>query len=193
MNKQEFQASLEQLDWTIQELPIRYFGDPILHTVCQPVGDNEFAEESTISIADELLDVLRKYRERTGMGRGLAANQIGHTKRIIAVWFGDSPEVMCNPEMVSSEGMGSYFESCISSGALLVGEVIRSWKATFNYQDKNGNAQQLEADEKQTRILLHEIDHLDGITCDEKYEPRTMKIATGGKKEILGFEFKRLK
>ncbi len=193
VNKQEFQSSLEHFAWAIRELPIRYFGDPILHSVCQPVGENEFAEESTISIANELIVVLSKFHERTGMGRGLAANQIGYTKRMIGVWFGEAPEVMCNPELVSSEGTGSYYESCISSGALLAGEVIRPWMATFRYTDRNGNAQHLEADERQTRILLHEIDHLDGITCDEKYEPRTMEIATGGKNEILGFEFKRLK
>lgn len=193
MSDQDQRVNMEQFGWAARELPIKFFGDPILRTVCDPVGKEEFGDDTVKKIATELVDTLQKYRARTGMGRGLAANQIGHTKRMVAVWFDDEPEVMCNPEVVSSEGLGSYFESCISSGALLVGEVHRPWTAKFSFRDLDGNEKQFEADEKQTRILLHEIDHLDGITCDKKYLPKTLKIVTGGKEEILGYTFKRLK
>lgn len=143
-------------------------------------------------IADEMVDTLIKYREHTGMGRGLAANQIGYEKRMAVLWVDDSPVVLCNPQVNSSEGRGSYWESCISGGTLLVGEVFRVWMASFRYYDIDGEMHELLADEKQTRVLLHEIDHLNGISCSEKYEPGTMKIVTGGKEEIFGFKFRRL-
>ena len=191
-HNEELTNSLELAVWTARELPIRFFGDIVLRTVSTPIEEQEFGGDEVVQIAHELTDTLIKYREKTGLGRGLAANQIGYTRRIIAVLFNDETQVMCNPKTVSSEGLGSYWESCISSGALLVGEVHRPWTATFSYKTVDGNEQQIEADEKQTRILLHEIDHLDGITCDEKYEPKTMKIITGGKDEIFGFTFRKL-
>jgi len=160
--------------------------------VSTPVEEHEFGGVEVTRIADELTATLIKYREKTGLGRGLAANQIGYTRRIIAVLFDDEPQVMCNPKVVSSEGLGSYWESCISSGALLVGEVHRPWTATFSYNAVDGSEQHIEADEKQTRVLLHEIDHLDGITCDEKYEAKTMKVVTGGKEEIFGYAFSKI-
>ncbi len=192
MSKQDLQNSLELFAWTARELPIRFLGDELLKTVCQPVGKQEFETKNVNEIADELLAVLTKYREHTGMGRGLAANQIGYNKRMVAVWLNQKAEVLCNPEVASSEGLGSYWESCISSGALLIGEVHRAWAATFRYSDTSGTEHHLEADEKQTRVLLHEIDHLDGITCNEKYEPQTMRIVTGGKEEIMGYTFSRI-
>ena len=184
--------SLELFKWAARELPIRFYGDVALGTVCAPILKGEFGGAVLLQMANELTDTLMKYRKKTGMGRGLAANQIGYTRRIIVVLFEDEPLVMCNPSLVESEGLGSYMESCLSSGALLIGEVHRPWTATFRYYTVDGSEQQLEADEKQTRIILHEIDHLDGITCSEKYQPKTMKIVTGGKKEVFGYSFVKL-
>jgi peptide deformylase len=189
---EELINSLELFTWTARELPIKFFGDAVLRTVSMPIEVEEFGSDQVKQIAVELTNTLKKYREKTGLGRGLAANQIGYARRIIAVLFDDEVEVMCNPGVVTSEGLGSYWESCISSGASLVGEVHRPWTATFRYDTVDGVEQQLEADEKQTRIMLHEIDHIDGITCDEKYEPKTMKVVTGGKEEIFGYAFKKL-
>lgn len=184
--------SLELFKWAASELPIRFYGDEALGTVCTPIEVGQFGGDEAVQISDVLTDTLMKYRAKTGMGRGLAANQIGYTRRIIVVLLEDEPLVMCNPSLIVSEGLGSYMESCISSGALLIGEVHRPWTATFRYNTIDGSEQRLEADEKQTRVLLHEIDHLDGITCSEKYQPKTMKIVTGGKKEIFGYSFVKL-
>jgi peptide deformylase len=108
------------------------------------------------------------------------------------VWLNNKPEVLINPRMISSQGIGSYWESCISSGTLPIGEVHRPWKGIFEYQDKKGRSRRLEADEKQTRVLLHEIDHLNGIVCTERYEPRTTSFIYGGKEEILSYELRRI-
>ena len=112
---EDLTRSLELFTWATRELPIRFFGDAVLRTVCTLVEEQEFGGDEVKQIADKLTDTLMKYREKTGLGRGLAANQIGYTRRIIAVLFGDEPEVMCNPTLVESEGFGSYWESCISS------------------------------------------------------------------------------
>jgi peptide deformylase len=75
---------------------------------------------------------------------------------------------------------------------LMVGEVYRPWTATFKYFDTEGHEHTLAADDKQTRILLHEIDHLDGIICSDKYEPKTFRYVTGGREELMALPSKRL-
>ena len=146
--------------WVAEELPIRFIGDEILLKRCEPFSAEEFKDKEIKDLAKDLISTLKKYREKAGTGRGLAANQIGISRRIIAVWLGQEPEIMVNPEIISTQGEGSYWESCISSGALIIGEVIRPWQGVFKYQDLEGQIHTIEADEKQTRLLLHEIDQM---------------------------------
>lgn len=179
--------------WIAENLPIRFIGDEVLKQKCIPFRDDEFGDEEMIGTGRALVETLKKYRAKAGMGRGLAANQIGIPRRMIAVWLGDEPELFVNPEIVNTEGEGSYWESCISAGTLLIGEVIRPWKGTFSYRDVKGEARTIEADEKQTRLFLHEIDHLDGRNCLEAYQPDTVRFVRGGKNEILNYPFRRIK
>lgn len=192
LHNTEILDDLELFKWTAEKLPIRFVGDPILTTPCEPIDADAIATPEIQELAKGMLDTLTTYREKAGMGRGLAANQIGSNKRMIVVWLNKEPEIFINPEILSVEGTGSYWESCISTGSFLIGEIIRPWKGTFRYLDLNGNEKTLEADEKQTRLLLHEIDHLNGELCIHKYEPKTLCFVEKGKEQVLSYEFKRL-
>jgi peptide deformylase len=185
-------SQIEQFAWSVRELPICYFGNPVLRTQCTEVATSEFGSAEIQRIEQLLIDTLQKYRQHSGIGRGLAANQVGESKRMIAVWRIDHMEVLHNPRLISSEGHGRYPESCLSSGALLIGDVVRPWVGTFIYQDSTGKSHQLKADEKETRILLHEIDHLDGVVCNDKYEPKTERFVTGGADEVSGYQVTRI-
>jgi len=197
--KDHLQTDSEILDdidlarWIAENLPIRFIGSEVLKQKCVPFSDEEFSGKEMAEISQALVDTLKKYRAKTGMGRGLAANQIGIPRRMIVVWLGEEPEVFVNPEIISTEGEGSYWESCISAGTLLVGEVIRPWKGRFSYRNLNGGTHTIEADEKQTRLFLHEIDHLDGHNCLEAYKPGTAKFVRGGKEEIFSYTLTRRK
>lgn len=172
--------------------PFRFFGDECLIKPCEYFQTEEFGGEEMNALAKRLVEILSEYRKKTGMGRGLAANQIGVNKRMIVVWLKEEPEIMVNPEIIELSGKGSYWESCISGGSFLIGEVIRPWIGKFHYYDLKGTAQLLDANEKETRVLLHEIDHLNGEICFDKYEPKTVRFITGGKDEVLGYELKKL-
>ncbi|QQR51899.1 peptide deformylase [bacterium] len=189
---QSLLTSLETFAWSVRETPLRYLGDPVLREKCTKVAADEFKTSSIKHLAIELVKVLMDYRQNVGVGRGLAANQIGATKQMIAVLLGDEPEVFCNPRLIASKGMGSYGESCLSSGVMLLGEVRRPWTGKFEYENLDGVTKTLDADELKTRVILHEIDHLNGISCSDKYEPKTMRIVTGGKAEVFGERFKKL-
>ncbi len=179
-NNQGILESLEIFKWTATEIPsFRFLGDKALKQKCIPFKEEEFGQQEIKEIAKEIIDTLKKYRAKTGIGIGLAANQIGITRRMIVVWLKEEPEVLVNPEILESEGEGSYWESCMSSGIMLIGKVIRSWQGTFRYKDLEGKEHTFKADPKQTRVLLHEIDHLNGITCVEEYEKGTERFTKG--------------
>lgn len=143
------------------ELKLRYYGDPILREVCDPVEvfDDNLREE-----AQAMIDTM--CRER---GIGLAAPQVGMTKRlIIALQMKDTNDVdaeplpLVNPEVLErSRPTWEYEEGCLSIPGVL-GKVERSVDAVVRYQDLDGVEHTITASGMFARILLHEIDHLHG-------------------------------
>ncbi len=185
-------TALQEAEWLTATLPIRLFGDPVLTTPCRPVTESEISSGQAKTWADQLVDFLTAYRAKTGVGRGLAANQLGISKQLVLVWLDTGPEVYVNPKADSSEGRGIYPEACISSASLILGEVIRPWAATFSYLTLDGKSKTITPDHILTRILLHELDHLAGKLCSDHYEAGTICLATGNPDQILKPELKRL-
>ena len=64
-----------------------------------------------LSIARDLLDTLQAHKQTCV---GMAANMIGHTKRIIAFDNEGSFMVMFNPEIIQKSGEYETEESCLS-------------------------------------------------------------------------------
>ncbi len=191
--KSTIKTNLDQALWLTKNTPIRLFGDSVLTTPCHPVTNSEIKSGEAQKWADQLIDFLKKYKQKTGAGRGLAANQLGISKRMVLVWLDNGPQVYINPRVISTEGEGVYTESCISAATLIMGEVKRPWTGTFEYIDLEGKKKKINADPIHTRLLLHEIDHLDGIICSDKYNPGTVRIVGGEAAEILKPELKRIK
>lgn len=186
-------TNLDQARWLTENTPIRLFGDPALITPCKKVTVAEIENGETQKLADQLIDFLKKYKQKTGTGRGLAANQLGISKRMVLVWLDNGPQIYINPKIISTDGEGIYPESCISAASLIMGDVTRSWTGTFEYTDLAGKKKKINANPIHTRLLLHEIDHLDGIICSDKYISGTIKIISGGAEEVLKPQLKRTK
>lgn len=179
--------------WMQANLPeLEYFGASVLNERCREFEESEFGGAEMSQLASKLEQTLRTYREYTGTGRGLAANQVGSNKRMIAVWLEDTMVFAVNPKATQLDGTGSYFESCLSGGGVFSGEVIRPWTGTFEYFDLKGERHELVASPIQTRLFLHEIDHLDGNICFDKYEPHTVRLLSTDPAQVLKAELKRL-
>jgi peptide deformylase len=143
------------------ELELRYYGDSILRERCAPVEqfDARLAEE-----AEAMVDTM--FRER---GIGLAGPQVGMTKRIIVALEMKDPDddnadplVLVNPEVIQqSKETWEFEEGCLSIPGV-VSRVVRSEEAVVRYQDVEGNEHTVKARGMFARVLLHEIDHLDG-------------------------------
>ena len=102
-------------------------------------------------------------------GVGLAAIQIGVALRALVINIPDeegnqSPQNLLeiiNPELIVKEGQILWQEGCLSVPEYY-DEVSRFERVRIRYQDRDGVAQELEADELLAVAIQHEMDHLDG-------------------------------
>ena len=72
--------------------PIRTFGDPVLRTTAEPV---ETFDDALCRLAENMLETMY-----AAPGVGLAAPQIGISKRVCVFDVGEGPIVLVNPEIV---------------------------------------------------------------------------------------------
>lgn len=113
-------------------------------------------------LLDNMRDTMYEYK-----GVGLAAPQIGVSKRVIVVDVGDGLIELINPEVIKAEGSDTAVEGCLSVPGVL-GEVARPAKVLVRGLNRKGDEVQYDADGLLARALQHEIDHLDGILFIDK-------------------------
>jgi peptide deformylase len=142
-------------------LPIYIYGQSVLRKKARPV--RKPSDEVTL-LACDMIETMRKAN-----GIGLAANQVGDLRRLIVVDAGaiaESEEIqplaMINPEILSHEGSWTMEEGCLSIPQIRE-EVERAEKIRVRYQDSGFATQELAAEGLLARVILHEIDHLNGV------------------------------
>jgi peptide deformylase len=108
-------------------------------------------------------------------GLGLAANQVGLLESIIVIdpsavesKHEYSPIALINPEIInSSEEESEYREGCLSVPTIYE-NVKRPKIVQVRYFDVNGSEKIVEDDDFLSRVMQHEIDHLNGILFFER-------------------------
>ncbi|MFW5714418.1 MAG: peptide deformylase [Brevefilum sp.] len=151
---------------TIRKLT--HFPEEVLRKPAEPVEN--FDKDLQILI-DDMVETMRD-----APGVGLAAQQIGVSKRVIVVEFGSEDDetlpkqlyVMVNPEVEdrSEETVGGV-EGCLSVPGV-VGEVHRSEVVTVRGQDASGKKIRIRAQGWLARIFQHEIDHINGVLYTDR-------------------------
>ncbi|WP_114352396.1 peptide deformylase [Saliterribacillus persicus] len=114
-------------------------------------------------------DLAEKYDLRPGVG--LAAPQIGISKRMIAVHFIDLNDelydfALFNPKIISHSVRKAYLpggEGCLSVDREVPGYVPRYAKITVQATDLEGNKIKMKLRDYAAIVFQHEIDHLNGI------------------------------
>jgi peptide deformylase len=94
-------------------------------------------------------------------GIGLAAPQIGISKKLIVAEVEDQIVKLANPEIVVAKGHDNMAEGCLSVPDTRV-EIERYTEITVKGLDEKGEAIEMEAIGLLARVLQHEIDHLNG-------------------------------
>ena len=141
-------------------LPIITAPDKRLNVRSEPVRavDAELA-----TLMDDMLETMY-----LAPGVGLAAPQIGVTKRVIVVDVGKTeedrdPYRMANPELVwTSDERSVYEEGCLSLPEHYA-DVERPERIRVKYIDENNTEQELEANGLLATCIQHEMDHLEGV------------------------------
>ena len=139
---------------------INLIGDPVLRTPSDAIENIQ--SPAVRLVADDLQETLRHLRAQHGMGRGLAAPQIGAPMRMIYVEI-ERPWFMINPT-VTDVGDEDFWvwDDCFSIPDLMV-RVQRAYQIEVQYQDLSGRRQKVTAVGPLAELLQHEIDHLDGV------------------------------
>lgn len=104
-------------------------------------------------------------------GIGLAAPQVGIAQRLIVVdptHERHQAKVLINPEVWwQSERRVLGPEGCLSVPGEW-GMVERPYRIKVRYQGEDGLTRELAADDLLARVILHEVDHLDGVLFTDK-------------------------
>lgn len=110
----------------------------------------------------KLLDDMAETMYDSESGIGLAAPQIGVSKRVVVIDLGEELIELVNPEIVAKEGEQLGPEGCLSIPNVL-GEVRRASYCKVRAQDRDGNPVEYEGEDLLARAFQHEVDHLNGV------------------------------
>lgn len=142
------------------KLEIKLDGDPVLRRKTKAVVA---VDKKVQRLLDDMLETMY-----AAPGVGLAAPQIGISKRLVVVDVGEDessqgPLKLVNPKIVAHGDQEELSpEGCLSFPGL-VGDVWRNTKVTVRALNEVGEPVKIEAKGFLARALQHEIDHLDGI------------------------------
>ena len=129
------------------------FPHPILRKKCEKV---ETIDEEIKKIVRDMTETM--YAEN---GIGLAAPQVGITKRIFVVDVDDELIAVINPEITVSGEKLKMEEGCLCLPKVSV-EIERLSNAQVKGLDIVGKEILIEAGDLLARVLQHETDHLNG-------------------------------
>src|SRR3954447_16201066 len=161
-------------------LPIVTVGDPVLRERAREIDPEELRSSEVQRLIDDMIET-----KRAANGAGIAANQVGDTRRIAVVEvqpgnprYPYKPAVpltvMVNPvlEPVGDE-TAEINEGCLSVPGLR-GTVQRHMRVRVRYMDRDGSEHVEERGGLTAGTFQHEVDHLDGILfLDRVRDPAT--------------------
>ena len=133
---------------------------------------------------EELVKSMSKFMTDNG-GVGLAAPQVGIKKRIFIMGNFTKLIACINPKIVSlSEERENDLEGCLSFPDLFM-KVKRPSSCTVQYNTASGELVERELTGLESRVFLHEYDHLIGITFDQRVGDLALKMAKDKRKKEL--------
>ena len=138
-------------------------GSPLLYQVASPVIT---FDKSLESLVKKMFSIMRNSN-----GIGLAAPQIGHGVQVLVYDLYDDLRTghIINPQIVSSDGVVDSEEGCLSIPGYF-GTVKRKEDLEVVGFNMYGEPISISGNEKLSKCLQHEIDHLNGILFIERLD-----------------------
>ncbi|MBI2619633.1 MAG: peptide deformylase [Ignavibacteriales bacterium] len=179
-------------------LPIYLYGHDSLRQTAKPVTG---LDNTTIKLIYDMFETMTKAN-----GIGLAATQVGEMKRVIVIDLSHLEEeaqdgeaeqeqshkgergteklVLINPEIMAESGSWAMEEGCLSIPDVRA-DVQRSETVRIRYRNANFEPEELEAEGLLGRVILHEIDHLNGVLFIDHL--------SGAKRSLLRGKLRKIK
>jgi len=152
--------------------------DPQLLEVSEPWDFEDDGDPA--QLVHDMVELLGRHG-----GVGLAAPQCGVKKRLFLMGVPENFTVCINPMIVSiSDERVMDLEGCLSFPELWM-KVKRPAGVVVRYQDVTGKEIEDTLMGLQSRVFLHEYDHLIGITFDQRVGDLTLKMAKDKRKKFL--------
>jgi peptide deformylase len=149
---------------------IRQYGDPALRLIAHPVED---FDDDLRRLIDRMTVLMHE-----AQGVGLAATQVGVLRRLFVFEPDEEgPRAIVNPVIVE-RGEETLFddEGCLSLQGVKV-PVERATSVVLEGKDPNGEDVRYELDPYGSRIVQHELDHLDGVMIIDRTDDEHRKEA----------------
>jgi peptide deformylase len=148
-------------------------GNPLLRLISEPIPNNIFGSSELKKMESLLFKVLEEKQ-----GLGLAAPQIGISKRVIVFGMKQHPihtdlapipfTALFNPSFEPlSDILEEGYEGCLSVGQLRA-KVPRYKSIGYRGYDVEGNLIEREVSDLHARAVQHEFDHLEGVIFLDK-------------------------
>lgn len=137
----------------MESLEVRKYPDPVLRRKAEKVNEVTDQEKKLI---EQMKDTMY-----TNQGIGLAAPQVGISKRIIVLDVGYGLIRMINPEVMSREGSSWLEEGCLSVSDRTV-NIERPEKIQVTFIDEENREHKETVSGLAAKAIQHEIDHLNG-------------------------------
>lgn len=139
--------------------------DPILRLAAKPIA---VIDDEILSLAENMVSTLRYrtivdfFAERS-VPRGLAAPQVGISKRLIVCGLNGKIKVMVNPEIVKRQGNYEDMDGCLSVAGQNDIAIERSAYVKIRYKTLGNKEKTLVVKDDDAALVEHEIDHLNGV------------------------------
>lgn len=151
-------------------LPIYTYGDEVLKKVAKPLKK---VDDKTQRLIDDMFETMEQAN-----GIGLAAPQVGVSLRLIVVDVSSvkdhkhiPPMVIINPQILETRGEVLMEEGCLSIPGVRE-EVWRPEIIKLKYRDRDFVERVKEFDGLVSRVIQHELDHLNGELFVEKLDAK---------------------
>jgi peptide deformylase len=148
---------------------IRQYGDSVLRMKAREV---ETFDDDLERLVERMTALMHEAN-----GVGLAATQVGVLRRLFV--FADEGEdrVLVNPVITkTSKETETDEEGCLSLRDVLV-PVERAQKVTIEGVDAKGESVKLELEPPASRVVQHELDHLDGVLIIDRTDDGSRRAA----------------
>jgi len=137
----------------MEPLSIKTYPNEILKRKCVWL---ESVAEKEKELFEEMLFTMRYF-----CGIGLAAPQIGVSKRLIVAEIEGKVIKLANPEIIEAKGIDKMKEGCLSVPDTIV-DIERPCEVFIKGLNEKGDKVEIKTEGLLARVLQHEVEHLDG-------------------------------